>query len=126
MGCALLSLQPFAFVENNMFWRHFKYDSISQNKFLSYVKKMTTHFENKIQEAFPDPYPVLSGGWTTNNTHYVGVIATFPSEDTYLFDQGLPAISPMEDKTTQHAKEHFAFLDFALSVFDRTVSNVLG
>lgn len=58
------------------------------------------------------------------DTHYVGVLATFPSEKPCGFDSKLLALAPMGNEDSQNADDHFEFLEFVLGVFGKSFSNV--
>lgn len=125
MECVTLALQPFSFAENIVFRMHLKWDSISKNTLLSYLQKMTTHAGKNIKNTLTERFSVFLDGWTTSNTHYVGLSATFTTESSDVFYKVFPANSPIERETSHNSKEHLYFLVFLLSLYDRTVNNLV-
>lgn len=111
-----------------MFRRHFKWDSIAPNTLFKYLKSLTNIFEQNIESLLQYLFAVVfdGDGCTAGSSHYIAVFATLPSKAEKKYDKVLLGISPKADKTSQSAEEHFEFLTFVLSVFRRSMHNVVA
>lgn len=79
-----------------------------------------------MKEIFPYSFAVVFDGWSTEGMHYVERFATYPSRNAIRCETRFLAIAPMEDETPQNAKEHYEFLSFVLSVFNRNMTSVVA
>ncbi len=70
-------LQPFQVVENPKFTKHIRYESLTQMSFKTYLEKFTKIVEEKIWNVLPDIFAIVFDGWTTNDSHYIAMYATF-------------------------------------------------
>lgn len=71
--------------------------------------------------VLPDLFAVIFDG----TIHFIGVFATFPSDNKDGFAKVLLGISPIADESTHDAGEHQEFLDFVLSIFEKGQNNVV-
>lgn len=118
-------LLPFSFVENPVARLHFKHPPISLSTLMRHLPRLTELVEAKVAALLPPTFAIVFDGWSTASTHYLSVFASFPSATA---DNGynlrLLAFSPMEDETRLGASEHYEFMTFVLSVFNKSWSNV--
>ncbi len=64
-------------------------------------------------------------GWSSNSTHYLGVFASFPSNNTCRYETRLLALFPPGDEFYLDADEHYCFLTNILGFYRKTWDNVL-
>lgn len=58
--------------------------------------------------------------------HYIGVFETFPGDNDLGYERVVLEIYPLDDETSQNLREHFELTIFVLSVFERTMANVVA
>lgn len=126
MALVVDCLQPFSIVEKPTFKEHIKYGPISLKTFKNYLSLLTRKTESNIAALLPDRIAIVFDGHTTPDAHYVGVFATFPSQNAHGFEVVCLALSPMEDETRQTADEHISFLSYVLGNFGKSFENVIA
>lgn len=126
LECIVLSLLPFSFCEQNVVRRHFRHSSISVDTLMTYLSQLTTLVEEKIKEKLPSRFAVIFDGWTGGDTHYVSVFASFPAVNACGYESVLLALAPMGEEDSHTADEHYSFLKFVLSVYGKTIENVVA
>ena len=126
MECVILGPQPFCFVHNPIFRKHFKQESVSRNTLMKYMNILMKIVEKKISALIPDRFAIVFGGWASGSTHFVSVFATFPSSADCGYDRCLLAMSPMDNETSNSSHEHHEFLKYVLSVYNKGLSNVVA
>lgn len=120
------SLLPFNFVKSETIRKYFTHASISRTALMKYMHDLLLLVEKKIREVLPNRLAITFDGWGSGDTHYNAVFATFPSQNDFGYDIFLLACSPMENEESLNADEHFEFLSFVLSVFGKSMDNVVA
>lgn len=95
--CVVYCLQPFCFVDNEVFPQHCNHQSICQSTLIKYMKCLTRHVERKIDQVLPGHFAVL---------HCVGEFETYPKSTKVGYEKRFLAISPVNDESSQSAQEH--------------------
>ena len=126
MDFVVNALQPFAIVENEVFARHVRYDTISRNTLAKYMSLITERVEEKVRRKLPDKFALVFDGWTTTDYHYVAVFATFPVENNIGYEAVFLAFSPFEDDSSQDAAHHLDYVKWVLNYFGKSLENVVA
>lgn len=116
---------PFSFCEHNVIWRHLSQPPVSVDTPMKHMKKLAYRIELKISELLPLRFAMVVDGWTGTESHYVAMFANSNAKLTCGLDTVLLGIAPMHHKDWFPAKEHYKFLKFVLSVYIRTLENVV-
>jgi len=119
-------LQPFSIVENAAFIRNVQYPPISRPSVSKYLVALTAHVESKIRSQLPDRIALVFDGWSSNDTHFVAVYATYSSESELGYNSVLLAFSPFEDESSQDAIHHLDFTKWVLSNYGKSFANVIA
>ena len=92
------------------------------------MELVTKEVEKRIQSALPEKLALALAidGWTKNSTHFVGVFAIYPAANTQGYDSALLAFSPLFSETRFTANDHYQFLEWVLSVYGKTMSDVIA
>lgn len=77
-----------------------------------------------ISRLLPPTFAIVFDWWTSRDTHYVAVYATFPSDTPNGFACVLLAFSPFENETSQGSSNYPLLFEFVLRVYDKDLSNV--
>ena len=120
------SLKPFSFVDDVLTREYTKLEPISHNSLKKYMELVTKEVEKRIQSALPEKLALAIDGWTKNSTHFVGVFAIYPAANTQGYDSALLAFSPLFSETSFTANDHYQFLEWVLSVYGKTMSDVIA
>lgn len=120
------NLRPFNSCENLDVFRHIKHETISQKTLLKYVENLTELVEKKLSQLLPEKFALILDGWSTTNTHYIGIMAIFRSENTNGYSSVLLGLSPLENEETQCANEHYDLLNYVLGIYGKGVANVVA
>lgn len=126
LECIIMCLLPFSFCENHTIRRHFRHEGISRRTIMNYLQKLTAKVEEKIKALLPSRFAIVFDGWSVGDTHFVAIYATFPKANDSGFEEVLLGLSPMENEESQDANEHYDFVKFVLSVFGKTMDNVVA
>ena len=105
--------------------KHTKFSNMDKDTLMRYLGVLTTIVETKISRTLPDTFSLIFDGWTHITTHYLGVLASWPSDTQGEYNFALLALSPLEDETSLSAAQHESFIRFVLSVYGRTSDNVI-
>lgn len=119
-------LQPFSICENVSFRSHVRYDPISLNSLMLYLRRLTVCVEKTISTLLPEKFALVFDGWSSIDSHYMGMFATFPSDNKDGFKKLLLAFSPFEDETSQNSDQHIQFCNFVLTLYNKTLDNVVA
>lgn len=125
LECVVLGLLLFSPCEQNVIRRHFKHSFISVDTLMTYMEKLTEVVEAKVKKILPERFAVVLDCWAGSNTHYVAIRATFSVEDPCGYNSVLLGVAPIGDEDFQSAVEHFMFLKLVLSVYSRTLEQVV-
>ena len=87
-----------------------------------------THKNCRSKGCRPSTRPICNffDEWVGGDTHYVSVLATFPSKAENGYDRVFLACSPMENEGSLDAYEHKYFLTYVLSVFGKSMESVVA
>ncbi len=92
---------------------------------MKYIDLLTTRVEQNVTAMLPSRFALVFDGWTVGDSHYVALFATFPAETTNGYDKLLLAFSPFDFETSQDSDNHLQFVTFVLSVFQKSLENVV-
>ncbi len=73
----------------------------------------------------PSKFALVFDGWTVGDTHYVALFGTFPAETKKGYDKLLLVFSQFDVETSQDSDNHLEFVTFVLSVFQKSLENVV-
>lgn len=118
-------LLPFSFVEKQRVRRHSKLPSISVESFMQTMVLLTGAVEEKIKKLLPNMFALVFDGWTLGQSHYLGVFATFPDEEsTTGYKKVLLSFSPMTNEESFNAATHVEYFEFILGYYGKWWDNV--
>ena len=117
-------MKPFEFVENPLTREFTKLDPITVPTLKKYLEVVTRKTEAQISSKLPNQFSLIVDGWTKRSDHFFGVFAAWESNSG--FESALLAFSPMLSETDFSAVEHKKFIEFVLSLFDKTIENVVA
>ena len=121
----VVNLLPFQIVKNEYFRKHVNCNHISVNTLKKYMTKLTNAVELKISASLPDKFALVFDGWSSKDTHYVSIFATYPSFCSSGYEKVLLGFSPLDDEEALNAENHVDFIKFVLGVFDKSMDNVV-
>ena len=75
------ALLPFNTVEKEPVRRNVNHKPISVETFMEYLPTLTRRVEKQIEAILPQKFALVLDGWSNGATYYVGVFASFPSDD---------------------------------------------
>ena len=119
-------LLPFTIFEKPVGQPAVKYKPITQKTLMKYIHLLTELVEEIIQKKLPSKFALIHDGWTANQTHYVGMFATFPSSNEIGYERILLGFSSFESEDSMSADAHIEYITFVLELFNRSISNVVG
>ena len=126
MEWVCMDLKPFAFVENELTRKYSSLEKITVTTLEKYMHLLTNKVEKVIARDLPDKFALITDGWTSGSTHFLGVVACYPSHDQD-FETALLAFSPLLDETSQSSSEQFDFLMLTLLNYGKTIAeNVIA
>ena len=122
----MMCLLPFSTVTNLYMRKHSAHDGISVNTLKKYMHLLTSHVEKRISHALPEKFGLVFDGWSSNDTHFVALFATYPSSRACGFDKVLLGFSPMGEEESLDSVSHVEYIEFVLSIFKKTLANVVA
>lgn len=114
-----LRLQLFCLVESETFCGHLKHESICRKTVMPYLQNLTRHVQSKINTAFSYLIAIVFVGWSSKSMHFLGIFATYRSNNAVNYDEALLAFAPLENEATQGTAEHVDFPEFVLQLFGK-------
>ena len=119
--------QPFTIVENSVYAKHTKLKPVSRPTIMKYMDLITKRVEKSIQEILPPKFGIIIDGWTESGTatNYLAVFGAIPQKRGRERTEPLLACSPLSDEADFLAESQKHFIEFTLSVFNRTISSFL-
>ena len=90
------------------------------------MELVTKEVEKRLQSALPEKFTLVIDGGTKNSTHFVGVFASYPAANSQGHDSALLSFSPLFPETSFTANDHYQFLEWLLSVYGKTMSDVIA
>lgn len=79
----------------------------------------------KIEDTLPDRFCIVFDGWSSGDTHYLAIFATYPAETTDGYQTVLLTFSPMGDETKLDAEEQVKFIHKTLSFYKKGIDNII-
>ena len=113
---------PFSFVDKEVNRSNSCLKPICSQSLKDAITVITKKIEEHISKILPNKFALIFDGWSSGDSHYVGVFVTFMEKN--VRKQFLIAMSPMEDETTQSAAEHKEFLTKTLRLYGKSLDNV--
>lgn len=86
---------------------------------------LTSWVENKVARCLPASIALTFDGWSSVITHFIYVLAQFPLRNLDAFNRILLGVSSSEKKSRIDALSHRKCLEFVLSVFWKSLRNVM-
>lgn len=123
-----MTLEPLRKVTCKYTRKNFKHEPIYLNTFYSYVEKLTKHVEGKIKKLLFDSFGLVFDGWESGSTHYVGLLATFPSKSKIYeskLDGVLLSFSPLLNEDSLDTEKHVEFIEYHRGIYKKTKDNVV-
>lgn len=122
----VIDLHPFCIVESEVLRRHVSIEPISINTLKKYMTGLVKVVEEKITALLPEKFCLIFDGWSNGDTHYLGVFATYPSENSVGYERVLLTFSPLQDESSLKAEEHLEFMDYILGLYEKSWDNVVA
>ena len=119
-------LLPFSVVSNSTYRKHVRYEGINRETLGKYMRNLTFRVEAKIKEELPSQFAIFIDGWSAGDTHYVACFASYFREVANGYTLAVLGFSPLEDEASQSAKHHYEYIEFVLSLFERSFDNVVA
>jgi len=80
-----------------------------------------------ISSQLPEKFAIVIDGWSKASTHFVALIAAYPSDNDNGYSTVLLAFSPLHDETEFTAKAHYEFVKWVLeSVYNKSMDNIVA
>lgn len=76
----IIGLHSFHLVKKDIVREHVRFGPFFYNTFMSQMAKISSLVEEKVAKRLPDRFELVLNGWSNVVTHYVGIVAPFPSE----------------------------------------------
>ena len=122
-----MGLKPFNFVEDHLNRHYTRLQPISENSLKKYIDLVTKEVETRISSILPDKFAIIIDGWSKSSNHFVGVFASFASDNEPCgYQTVMLAFSPMLTEESFTAKDHFDFLTWVLQLFEKSFQNVVA
>ena len=115
------ALQPFSIVENPVYRRHVRYEPISTKTLTKYLQLLIEKVEERIKKLLPSKFALVFDGWTTSDTHYMAIFASFPFNNTKGFKTVILAFSPFEDEVSHDRQHHLTFAEFVTDLYGKSL-----
>lgn len=84
-----MCMLPFSFCGSNAIQKHLHHAYVCQNTLIKYIHKLVNVVETKVSEELPFIFVVTFYGCSSADTHYVAVLASYPSPATCTYDMVL-------------------------------------
>ena len=117
---------PFSFVENDYNKKYTSLNPISRPTLMKYLELVAEKVEQKITVLLPEKFGIIIDGWSDSSTseYYLALYAIYPSSSNEN-NSTLLAFSPLIDTTDFTSEKQAEFNKWNLSVFNKSVSNLL-
>lgn len=86
----------------------------------------TTVVENKIKNLVFEIFAVVFNGWVKEDTHYIGIFATYAATDCLRLSKHLLWISSIASKDTFNGAEHYDYGSYVSIVHENTFTIVVA
>ena len=114
------------FVEGELTRKYSNLTPIDTDTLVKYMDKLVTSVEANIKENLPEKFGLIFDGWSDQtSTHYFGIYAVYSEDVTKPRKVRLLAFSPLLSEEDLSAESHVAFLSSTLSIFGKTVTDIL-
>lgn len=84
---------------------------------------LTSVVGDNIKEKLQHQFYIVFHDWTSGNTNYVGVFATFPGDVFCSYETAHFSLAPKGDEGTMTSVNRYTFFSFVLSMYNRTIKN---
>ena len=117
---------PFSFVENEYNKKYTSLNPKSRPTLMKYLELVEEKVEQKITVLLPEKFGIIIDGWSDSSTseHSLALYATCPSSSNENIST-LLAFSPLIDATDFTSEKQAEFIKWNLSVFNKSVSNLI-
>ena len=117
-------LMPFSFVDLPRTRKYSNSNPICRNTLTKYLNLVTLEVENAIKDQLPDKLAIAFDGWSTGSTHYVGKMATVPTESSN--ETMLLVFTPLMDEKCLNSAEHCRLIEETLELYGKDLDNVVA
>lgn len=100
-----------------------RYNPISRPTLTKYMHALTKKVEETIRKLLPNKFALVFDGWSTNDTHYIALFATFPSSNELGYKHVLLSFSPFQDETSQDAASHLEYTEWVLGLYENSIQS---
>lgn len=70
---------------------------------MKYQQNLTRVVEAKLSAMLPQKFALVFDGWSTSDTHYIAIIATFSSSEAKGYSSALLSFYPFHKEESQSA-----------------------
>jgi hypothetical protein len=89
-----------------------------------YILSLTPHVEKMIEEDLPSQFALEFDGWTSGDTHYVALFASYMRNGVHK--ETLLALAPLLDEECLGAEQHIDFIKATLELYKKALDNVVA
>ena len=118
------SLKPFSFVDNELFREYSRLEPICSNSLKKYMELLTKKVEAKIKDYIPETIAILIDGWSKGSIHFVGLFASFTSDNANGYECVMLAFAQLLSETSFTARDHYEFVSWVLQGYGKNLDNV--
>lgn len=126
MECIIISLLQFYFCETTVIRRNCKHGSNRRNSLTTYMHKLCRIVDDRLKSTLAECFAIVFDRWSVGSTKHVSIFSTFPVRNSLGYDKVLLALSPMGNEESLDANENFQFLVLLLSLFGKSMTNVVA
>lgn len=84
--------------------------------------KLSFVVELKIADILPNKFSLIFDCWSAKK-HYVPIFTTYPSFTAWGYEEALLSFSNLEEEESVSAENHVLFINFVLSVLNKSIAN---
>lgn len=83
---------------------------------MKYMALLTESFKRKFANNLSENYALVFDGWTSNDTHFMDIFESYPSDKANVYFNVLLYFSPIDNEEELGAEKHFRFTTFVMSL----------
>lgn len=117
--CVVLGLQPFGFVENDTFRRHFKHNSIAHRNLVLYLSKLVQDVDSKIKDSLLKQIEIMFDNWTCTSTHNVALLQPTGEQCSKLWASASFIFSIGERRLAEPGRTRGHSIVFSVALWER-------
>lgn len=121
----ITNLYPFFFQESEVIRSEVKVDGLNTETLMKYMGLVTEPVEEKVSMKLPGEFAIAFDGWGSQQTHDVCVFEVFSSKESSSSAKFLLVFLPFEKKECLDSASRKDFLQFVLSIFKKSLENVV-